>query len=192
MIRTPPESLDGGPLMAAFLDAIAAAEIGAPLLKASDNGYNVLVGSLPNHPVLFDDYSRHPRQPVRLSYGWTSAAGRYQIMAAVEGTVRTDTWDWAHRNAGVRDFSPHSQDAVAAYLVKRRGALPALLAGDTAEAFHLCRKEWASLPGAGYGQPEQRMEDMLEVFNLAYLQYHDPEKQQRWHWLDEVDALMQR
>lgn len=192
MIRTPPESLDGGPLMAAFLDAIAVAEIGAPLLKASDNGYNVLVGSLPNHPVLFDDYSRHPRQPVRLSYGWTSAAGRYQIMAAVEGMVRTDTWDWAHRNVGVRDFSPHSQDAVAAYLVKRRGALPALLAGDTAEAFHLCRKEWASLPGAGYGQPEQRMEVMLEVFNLAYLQYHDPEKQQRWHWLDEVDALMQR
>lgn len=190
MIKTSPKNLDGGALMAAFLDAIAVAEIGPALLKETDNGYDVIVGSLPGHPVLFSDYSQHPRQPVRLPYGWTSAAGRYQIMAAVEGHVRTDTWDWAHRNAGVRDFSPRSQDIVAAYLVKRRGALPALLAGDVAEAFHLCRREWASLPGAGYGQPEKSMASMLEVYRTAYLQYHDPDKEQRWHWLDEVDAIV--
>lgn len=97
-------------------------------------------------------------------WGLSNAAGRYQIMAAVPGKIRTDTWDWASRACGVSDFSPRSQDIVAAYLVKRRGALPDLLAGRFAEAVRKCRQEWASLPGAGYGQREHRLETLRDVY----------------------------
>lgn len=155
---THPDQLVGGRNMAAFLDMLGFSE-GSTTVAGSDDGYNVNVGG-----KLFTGYDRHPRIVVLTRWGLSDAAGRYQIMAAVPGKIRTDTWDWASRACGVKDFSPPSQDIVAAYLVKRRGALADLLAGRFAEAVRKCRQEWASLPGAGYGQREHRLETLRDVY----------------------------
>lgn len=153
-----PADLQGGKSMAAFLDMLAYSE-GTSTVAGSDNGYNVNVGG-----QLFHGYDKHPRIVVLTRWGLSDAAGRYQIMAAVPGKIRTDTWDWASRACGVKDFSPRSQDIVAAYLIARRGALPDIVAGRFAEAVQKCRKEWASLPGAGYGQREHKAETLREVY----------------------------
>lgn len=155
---THPDQLAGGKNMAAFLDMLAYSE-GTSTVAGSDDGYNVNVGG-----KLFTGYDEHPRIVVLTRWGLSDAAGRYQIMAAVPGKIRTDTWDWASRACVVKDFSPRSQDIVAAYLVKRRGALADLLAGRFAEAVRKCRQEWASLPGAGYGQREHRLETLRDVY----------------------------
>jgi muramidase (phage lysozyme) len=63
--------------IAAFIDTIAYSE-GTSTINNSDDGYNVLVGSTPNHPILFNDYSTHPNV---LNHALDStAAGRYQII----------------------------------------------------------------------------------------------------------------
>ncbi|HET9835149.1 MAG TPA: glycoside hydrolase family 104 protein, partial [Rhodanobacteraceae bacterium] len=140
-----------GKNVCAFLDMLAWSEIGPALLAKSDDGYNVNVGG-----ELFVGYAQHPRTAVRTRWGWSDAAGRYQIMAAIPGRIETDTWDWASKAAGVADFTPASQDQVCIYLIKHHGALDDVIAGRFAEALVKCSKEWASLPGAGYGQHEQR------------------------------------
>lgn len=156
---TDPAELAGGRNMAAFLDMLAYSE-GTSTVRGSDDGYNVNVGR-----ALFHGYAKHPRIPIMTRWGWSDAAGRYQIMAAIPGRIKTDTWDWASRACGLSDFSPSAQDKVAVYLITRRGALPDIEAGRLAEAITKCRKEWASLPGAGYGQREHA----YEVLRTQYL-----------------------
>jgi len=141
MTRSTADQL-GGQNIAAFLDMIAASEIGSALLAESDDGYNILVGSTTSHPLLFTDYSQHPNI---LSQACNStAAGLYQLL---------------HRYAvsyiaslKLPDFSPASQDAIAVEQIKERGAIPHILVGDFATAVQLCSNIWASLPGNGYGQ----------------------------------------
>ncbi|MCY1211520.1 hypothetical protein D9M72_232330 [compost metagenome] len=157
---THPAELPGGQNMAAFLDMLAYSE-GTSTVPGSDDGYNVNVGR-----ALFQGYGKHPRIPVMTRWGWSDAAGRYQIMAAIPGRIKTDTWDWASRACGVSDFSPAAQDKVAVYLITRRGALHDIEAGRLADAIEKCRKEWASLPGAGYGQREHKFEALRAQYLL--------------------------
>lgn len=142
----------------AFLDTIGYSE---GTLNLADNGYACLVGG-----GSFQSYSQHPRIAVQTKYGWTSAAGRYQIMASVPGKVTIDTWDWASKACGVRDFSPESQDKVCLYLIKRRGALDDVNAGRFNQAMLKCNKEWASIEGSPYGQLTNSLE-RLRAFYLT-------------------------
>jgi hypothetical protein len=52
----------GGANRCAFLDMLAVSEIGAELLAETDNGYNVLVGATPAHPLTFPSYATHPSE----------------------------------------------------------------------------------------------------------------------------------
>lgn len=157
----------GGANVVAFLDAIAHSELGQlEQQPATDGGYRVIVGSTPLRPILTYDYTRHPRIVVTTAWGRSNAAGRYQVMAAITGAIKTDTWDWASRAAGVTDFSPESQDLVGVYLVQHRGALDAVQVGQFDVALRKCAPEWASLPGAGYGQRENDL-DALRSYYLA-------------------------
>ena len=70
----------------------------------------------------------------------STAAGAYQIIAP--------TW----RGLGQPDFSSASQDAAAAVLIDRRGALADVQSGRMADAVRKCAREWASLPGNTYRQ----------------------------------------
>lgn len=152
----------------AFLDMLAHAEIGPALLAVSDNGYNVLVGSTAGHPVLFTSYADHPR---RLAHVRTkkrnqktvvipsTAAGRYQILQK--------NFDHYRRTLHLPDFSPASQDAIAIQLIRECKAENDINAGNVESAITKCRSRWASLPGAGYDQPERKMADLIAAYRRA-------------------------
>lgn len=152
----------GGANRCAFLDMIAASEIGAALLAASDDGYNVLVGSLAAAPNLFTSYAKHPDILVTLRQKpllQSTAAGRYQVLYRY----------WAAYQAELHlpDFSPVSQDLVALQQIKERGALPHIDAGDLAGAISLCASIWASLPGSPYGQHTNAMAPLEVAYRQA-------------------------
>lgn len=144
----------------AFLDTIAKAEG-----TAGPDGYRTLFGG-----SLFTGWADHPRIAKQFTDKtgrklWTSAAGRYQFMAVsplpTGGSTRVDTWDRIKRKLSLPDFSPESQDRAAVELLREAGALAKIQRGDFAGAVAAARSTWASLPGAGYAQPER---------SLAYLQ----------------------
>jgi muramidase (phage lysozyme) len=145
------------PNVRALLEVIAWCEIGPALLAASDNGYNVCVGSTPAKPILFGSYAAHPR--LRSEAMNSDAAGRYQFMGRY----------WAHykRQLGLPDFGKDSQDRWAIHLIKECKALEDVIAGRFATAVSKCRSRWASFPGAGYGQPEKNLAAMAQVFVKA-------------------------
>ena len=108
---------------------------------------------------LFDDFSRHPDTPVT-KWGLTStAAGAYQIL--------NKTWLEIQQKLKLPDFSPLSQDRAAIELIRRRKALDDVNAGRFSEAISKCRKEWGSLPGAGYNQKERSITSLVSVYKIA-------------------------
>jgi muramidase (phage lysozyme) len=138
------------PNQKAFLDMIAVSEGTAHL---GDNGYNVLVGG-----TLFHGYSDHPHQIVSLNpHLASSAAGRYQLLMRY--------FDVYKKQLGLKDFSPASQDAIALQQIKECHALDAIEEGDIVTAIEKCAHIWASLPGAGYGQHENK----LAALEAAYV-----------------------
>jgi muramidase (phage lysozyme) len=135
--------------VSAFLSMIAFAEG-----TDGPDGYRMLFGK-----KLFDSYADHPRVYVPFRNTSSSAAGRYQILAR--------TWDTLARRLGLMDFSPDNQDAAAVELIRERGALNDVKAGRTAAAVDKVRKVWASLPGAGYSQPERSINQLLAAYQRA-------------------------
>jgi lysozyme len=152
--------------VAAFLRAIRWAEG-----TAGPNGYRTLFGG-----QLFDGYADHPRQAKRFTDRagrqlWTSAAGAYQFMAASPipggGSTRVNTWDRLAAKLGLPDFSPAAQDAAAIELIREAGALGLVKEGRFAEAVNRVRKIWASMPGAGYSQPEKSLDALFAQYIAA-------------------------
>lgn len=150
----------------AFLDMIATSEG-----TAKGDGYRICYGykhtlqSFSDHPAITGEWmgERLPDSMCRgagLNPGCVStAAGRYQIIRP--------TWVTCKRALGLVDFSPESQDRAAIYLIRQRGALEDVQAGRVAVAIEKCRKEWASLPGAGYGQGERKLADLVAAFESS-------------------------
>jgi muramidase (phage lysozyme) len=107
-----------------------------------------------------DSLADHPREVITGTIGGrevrSSAAGAYQFLRS--------TWNECAAALGLTDFGQQSQDAAAVYLIRRRGALDDVLAGRVREAIAKCNREWASLPGAPYGQPTKTLERALEVY----------------------------
>lgn len=138
--------------LTAFLTMIAVSE-GTEQL--GDHGYNVLVGG-----TLFDSFTDHPRVLVDLGKGLKStAAGRYQILER--------TFDAYKSQLHLPDFSPASQDAIALQLIRECHATADIEIGNFGSAVASCASRWASLPGAGYGQREQRLADLESAFTQA-------------------------
>lgn len=141
----------------AFLKAIAYSEgTDHPRQKTKDNGYDVLVGG-----DLFTGYADHPRILVTLPrLGIKSTgAGRYQILARI--------YDHYKKQLKLKDFSAYSQDAIAWQLIGECNARGDVMAGNFEVAIHKCRSRWASLPGAGYGQHEHKIEVLRKVYDDA-------------------------
>lgn len=134
----------------AFLRTIRTAEG-----TAGGNGYSLLFGG-----GTFNGFADHPRIKVTANSNGrpitSSAAGAYQILSR--------TWDGVRAKLGLADFTPASQNRAAVELIRQRGALAHVRAGRFADAIDKCRKEWASLPGAGYGQPEKRVSDLFAAY----------------------------
>lgn len=68
---------------------------------------------------------------------------------------------------GLKDFSPESQDAIAIQMIRERGALPDIEAGQFDAAVGRCSNLWASLPGAQYGQHTNLMSDLRAAYAAA-------------------------
>src|ERR1700694_5276345 len=103
----------GGPNRVAFLQMIAVSEIGAALLAATDDGFNVLVGATPEHPLTFPSYADHPN--VFNAALDSTAAGRYQLLHVwwADRTVNGVVHRGYKTMLNLPDFSPLSQDKVA-------------------------------------------------------------------------------
>lgn len=155
------------PNQKAFLTMIAVSEGTAGI---GDDGYNVMVGSRKSQALLFTSYEDHPRLEIRLRRDnpltpqndelVSSAAGRYQILSRF--------WDPLVKPAGLKSFAPQWQDEWALWtIVKERKAGPDIEAGNIVAAIAKCRNIWASLPGAGYGQHENRIEKLLAAYKAA-------------------------
>jgi muramidase (phage lysozyme) len=147
----------GGVNVLAFLDMLAWSEgTDHPRQRTLDQGYDVIVGG-----ALFEGYADHPRKLVplpRLGIKST-AAGRYQLLSRY--------YDAYKQKLGLRDFSPLSQDLIALQQIRERRALPDIQAGRIPEAIEKCRNIWASLPGAGYGQHEHKLESLIAHYLAA-------------------------
>lgn len=118
--------------------------------------YRVLFGG-----ELFNSFDDHPRKVIcrRMGTGeiCSSAAGAYQILQK--------TWDWIkEQGPTLEDFSPESQDEAAKRLIQYRGALADVEAGYFALAVSKVSKEWASMPKAGYGQPEKTLTQLQQIY----------------------------
>lgn len=156
------EAAAGGRNVLAFLDMIAHSEGTA---GKGDGGYNVIVGGtyMDDHgtPEYFDDYADHPRRVIvlpRLGIK-SSAAGRYQLLARY--------WDAYRKQLKLTDFSPENQDRVAIQQLKETRAYPLIQAGEFESAIGRCKNIWASLPGAGYGQRENKLDDLYAAYRAA-------------------------
>lgn len=147
----------GGDNVLAFLDMLAWSEGTDNGKQATkDRGYDVIVGG-----QLFNGYADHPRVLVDLpKLGIQStASGRYQLLRRY--------YDAYRKTLGLKDFSPLSQDLIALQQMRERGALPLIQAGKIPEAIKAVRNIWASLPGAGYGQHEHKLADLLAVYRKS-------------------------
>jgi muramidase (phage lysozyme) len=140
----------------AFLDMLAWSE-GTSTIPESDNGYNVLVGSTPEDPLLFHSYADHPRI-YNPEYNST-AAGRYQLLEKY--------YDAYKEMLGLPDFSPASQDRIALRQISERQALADIDAGHIGVAIFKCGAIWASLPGSPYGQHQNNLDDLVAAYIKA-------------------------
>ncbi|WP_341904010.1 glycoside hydrolase family 104 protein [Polaromonas sp. YR568] len=139
----------------AFLDMLAYAEIG----HTGPDGYRTLFGG-----KLFNSFADHPRVFTPFTNGrgerlMTSAAGRYQFLSR--------TWDALQRRLQLPDFGPESQDRAALELVRERGALNDVRAGRLQAAVAKVAPIWASMPGAGYAQPEKKLTTLVAQYQAA-------------------------
>jgi muramidase (phage lysozyme) len=149
------------PNLKAFLDTIAWSEIGPKLLEISDDGYDVLVGSTVQDPHLFAPYDYHPAKMIYLPKlnVWSTAAGRYQILARYYKPYKI--------LLGLKGFWPEDQDAIAIQMIKEQHGLEPIEEGDFATAVERVHNIWASLPGAGYNQHENRLAALQEAYEDA-------------------------
>jgi muramidase (phage lysozyme) len=144
---------------------LAWSELGDDYLKRSDDGYNIIVTGIDGKLELFTDYSTHPfaggrKSKVVNGKGLiSSASGRPQFMLK----------DWVHYRDQLKlpDFGPVSQDRWAIQLIKERSALQDVKDGRITDAIAKCHNIWASLPGAGYGQREHNIDDLIAHFIAA-------------------------
>jgi len=65
------------------------------------------------------------------------------------------------------DFGHISQDKLAIQHIRECRALPDVIAGRIEPAIDKCSNIWASLPGAGYGQREHRLQDLIAQYERA-------------------------
>jgi muramidase (phage lysozyme) len=137
----------------AMLDVIAACEG-----TAGAHGYRTVFGG-----GLIDSLADHPKTVISRTLGGkpirSSAAGRYQFLAR--------TWARLVRQYGFPDFSPSSQDAGAVALILGRKALADVQAGRLDAAVRKLAPEWASLPGAPYGQPTKSLAFVRRTYAQA-------------------------
>lgn len=147
----------GGENVSAFLDMIAVSEIGVEMLAESDDGYNVLVGSTIEKPLLFSSYADHPN--IYNKEMDSDAAGRYQIMA--------HWWPAYKKILKLPDFGPVSQDWYALRQICEQHAFDLIKHGQIVLAMLRVSNIWASLPGSQYNQHTNSKDYLIAAYEQA-------------------------
>ena len=149
----------------AFLDMLAHSEGTSTSPATKNSGYDVIVTGADGVPETFTDYSDHPfakgrKSKVINSHGLTSnASGRYQFML--------HDWAFYRKLLNLPDFGPESQDKWALQLISERRALDDIDNGRFDAAIAKVHNIWASLPGADYGQHENKIADLRRAYTGA-------------------------
>ena len=139
--------------VAAFLDTLAWSEgIDNGRQKTRNHGYDVIVGG-----ELFTDYSDHPRKLVTYKPKPTQQA---------PDATSFSRCGMPTASAGLKDFSPKSQDAVALQQIKERGAYLWLIVVISVRQSTVAAISWP-LPGAGYGQFEHKADSLIAKFSMV-------------------------
>lgn len=159
----------GGQNVLAFLDMIAVAEGTSTSPATKLDGYDIIVMGADKKWETFSDFSTHPfanGRPSKLirtnsngSRLTSNASGRYQFMLR--------DWDHYRRQLRLPDFGPLSQDKWAIQLIRERRALDDIKFGRFSTAVHKVKNIWASMPGAGYGQPEKKLDTLIAAYQKA-------------------------
>lgn len=158
------------PNRAALLAMIRRSE-GTALSRATRcGGYDVIVTGADGKPEVFADFSAHPfakGRPAKLIR--PARGGTKALYSTASGAYQCLLDNWTHYSALLKlpDFSRESQDAIALQQIREFGALPLIDAGDFAGAIRRIAPLWASLAGAGYGQPEHPFETLLAWYKSA-------------------------
>jgi len=145
----------GNPNVKAFLAAIAEAEGGAPNLTFGG------IKGRQNDPHIFTDFSTHPMA----GKNGTTAAGSYQINVA--------TWREMGDKMGITDFTEDHQALMAIEIIRIKGAIEDVAAGDLIKALPKVAGRWAALPqgpGKGNRYPKQHYksyEEFVKYFEAA-------------------------
>lgn len=166
-VDTMTASIDPARNLAAFLHAIARAEGTANMADPYrvTVGYKFTIGDYTDHPAILGVWKGEPLSAAMCKAAGfgpgcvSTAAGKYQIIKP--------TWQRLKTRLKLPDFSPASQDAAATELLRECGALEFAKRGDVREAAFAARKTWASLPGAGYDQPEKTVAWLQTQFTSA-------------------------
>jgi lysozyme len=132
-------------------------------------GYGATISDFSDHPAITGEWRGAPLDSLGPSYAGkiSTAAGAYQIIKP--------TWLGCKRAMALPDFSPASQDLAATYLIRERGALDDVRAGNFDAAVAKCANTnppgmasnavWASLPGANApGQAMQRLDTLRTAY----------------------------
>lgn len=144
--------------LTAFLTMLA-------ICEGTGDCYNALFGYTPRNGKVFDnDYATHPN--IKSSFvqtdgklNYSTAAGRYQIIFP--------TFRQLSVKLGTTDFSPATQDAMAAELIAEAGAMAAVKDGDLQTAIDKCSGTWASLPASKYAQPTRTIAFAVDAYRDA-------------------------
>lgn len=122
---------------------------------AGANGYKTMFTG-----ALFTSYASHPNvmncATVRGVQVCSTAAGAYQFLFK--------TWESLRKKLNLKDFSPESQDLAAVQLIYEKNALADVEKGNFEAAIKKVSKIWASLPGAGYNQPEKQLAELKNIY----------------------------
>lgn len=145
----------------AFLKMLTVSEGTSTSKYTKNNGYDVIVNGIGGEPKTFTDYSKHPNVLVTVNNKGlkSTAAGAYQILYKY--------WVAYKKQLGLKGFYPEDQDAIAMQLIKECKARDDINAGRIEAAITKCRSRWASLPGAGYGQFEHKMDTLVSAYKKA-------------------------
>jgi len=113
---------------------------------------------MPDPIFIFDRQGRYVVVNRAAACAFGKAPEFYEFLRQLEAYKKT---------LGLKDFSPLSQDLIALQQIRERRALPLIQAGKIREAIKAVSNIWASLPGAGYGQHEHKIADLLAVYRKA-------------------------
>lgn len=152
----------GGQNIIAALDVVRYSELGQKIIDGSDEGYNVMVYSVPEQIITFSSYADHPHIMIDApgAAPESTAAGAYQILLRM--------WQAYKPILKLPDFGKRSQDLYALRQFSEEGAMAAFKEGNFELGISRISNIWASLPGANY--PGQRMRRMGEL-RVRYLAY---------------------